>query len=60
MKIHQVGTEEAVASLHSSRSGLDQTEALRRLAEYGPNSVEALAGKPLWLVFIEEFSTFSP
>ena len=41
MKIHQMTVAEALASLRSHASGLGSAEAARRLAEYGPNAVEA-------------------
>lgn len=58
MKIHQISADEAAATLHSAASGLSGAEARRRQAEFGPNSVEKVAGKPVWLAFIQEFSHF--
>ena len=40
MKIQSLAVEEALASLHSSDSGLTADEAERRLPEYGANEVE--------------------
>ncbi len=58
MKVHQLTPEEAVASLRSSPAGLSAAEARRRQAEYGPNRVEELKGKPLALRFLGEFIHF--
>ena len=41
MKIHQMTVAEALASLHSRAAGLGSVEAAHRLAEYGPNVVQA-------------------
>jgi len=58
MKIHQLTPEQALASLNSGMSGLAPDEALRRLAEYGPNQVEAVRGEPRWLAFSRQFIHF--
>ncbi|MCM8594835.1 cation-transporting P-type ATPase [Accumulibacter sp.] len=60
MKIHQLSVAEAIASLQSRAEGLSTGEAGRRLAEYGPNSVEA-AGRPslAWRLGREYFHFFS-
>ena len=39
-------------------TGLSSPEALRRLAEYGPNRVEEVAGEPMLLRFLKEFTHF--
>jgi len=49
MKIHQLTVEEALASLHTQASGLDSTEAERRLLEYGPNRIREERRRPLLL-----------
>jgi len=56
MKIHHLGVDEALASLHSQRDGLDSAEAARRLAEYGENRIERLARPPLWRRLAKEFT----
>src|SRR5574343_547028 len=50
--------ESTLISLGSSASGLSAREAQRRLGEFGPNRVEAVAGEPLWLLFAREFGHF--
>ena len=42
----------------SGPKGLEEAEAVRRLAEYGANEVEKIAGKPLALTFAREFVNF--
>jgi magnesium-transporting ATPase (P-type) len=56
MKIHQVGLQEAVQSLHSSPNGLSSVEAERRLREFGPNRVEHVQGMPLAVRFLKAFT----
>ena len=58
MKIHQLSSVDAIASLKSTLSGLSHAEAERRLQEYGSNEVEKVIRKPLWLRLIKEFATF--
>jgi len=50
--------ETTLNSLGSSIHGLPESEARRRLGEFGPNRVEAVAGEPLWLLFAREFGHF--
>jgi sodium/potassium-transporting ATPase subunit alpha len=56
MKIHHFTVEEALASLRSGAEGLSPREAARRLAEYGPNSIEQVRRKSLPLRFIKGFT----
>ncbi len=58
MRIQQFSVEEAIASLRSTPQGLSSAEARRRLAEYGPNRMERIAGEPLALRFLKEFTHF--
>ena len=58
MQIHQLSAADAVASLNSSPRGLSSAQAARRLAEYGPNRVEEVAGEPMLLRFLKEFTHF--
>ncbi len=58
MKIHQLTAEEAIGSLRSDPQGLDQTEAGRRLLEYGPNRVEETAREHLAVRMLKEFTHF--
>ena len=58
MHIHRLTADEALSSLKSSPAGLLQTEAERRLAEFGPNHVEEVAREHLLLGFAREFTHF--
>src|SRR5512146_1419253 len=58
MKIHQRSAADAIASLNSSPHGLSSVEALRRLAEFGPNRVEEVARESTLLRFLKEFTHF--
>ena len=58
MKVHQLTVDQALASLASRPSGLTAAEALRRLAEFGPNRMEEVRGTPLILRFAGEFVHF--
>jgi magnesium-transporting ATPase (P-type) len=52
--ISELPVEDALASLKTSATGLDAAEAARRLQEFGPNRIEEVKGKPLWLRFLRE------
>ena len=58
MRIHRLTVAQALESLRSSPDGLSQVEAVRRLAEYGPNRVEEIAREPLWLRAARQFTHF--
>ena len=58
MKIIQVSAQQAIESLRSGAGGLASAEAARRLAEYGPNRVEEIAGEHLALRLAREFTHF--
>jgi calcium-translocating P-type ATPase len=58
MKIHQLSVAECFASLQSSADGLTESEALRRLAEYGRNEVEPPRRETALLAFAREFLHF--
>jgi magnesium-transporting ATPase (P-type) len=58
MRIHQLPPLDAIASLNSAATGLSRAEVERRLQEYGHNEVRKVTGKPLWLRFVKEFTTF--
>ena len=58
MKIQNLVVEEALASLHSSDSGLTAEEGQRRLSEYGSNEVEQVRGEPMLLRFAKGFTHF--
>jgi len=50
--------DQSLASLHTSARGLTQTEAQRRLAEFGRNHVEEVSPENLLLRFAREFTHF--
>ena len=58
MRIQKLSPSEAIASLQSAVTGLPAGQVERRLREYGRNEVASVAGKPMWLRFIREFTTF--
>lgn len=58
MKVHQLTVDQALASLASRPSGLDEAEARRRLLEFGPNRMEEIRGAPLALRLLGEFVHF--
>lgn len=58
MDIVSLSTTEVLTSLKTSERGLAPGEAVRRLREFGPNRIEEVAGRPLWLRFLREFTHF--
>ena len=58
MKIQRLSVADALASVNSTGRGLSQAEAERRLREFGANRVERVAGEPLLLRFVKEFTHF--
>jgi magnesium-transporting ATPase (P-type) len=58
MRIHQLSVEDALASLHSGPDGIGETEAKRRIAEFGPNQVESVEATPLLIRFLGQFTHF--
>ena len=58
MKLPHLDPDAALASLGSGRDGLNMAEARRRLAEYGPNVLEAVARERLWWRFARELGHF--
>ncbi|MES1997820.1 MAG: cation-transporting P-type ATPase, partial [Pseudomonadota bacterium] len=56
MKIHHLEAQAALASLNTAAAGLSAAEVARRFAEFGPNRVERVAGVPLPLRFLREFT----
>ena len=58
MRIHQLSVEDALVSLHSGPQGIDDAEAKRRLAEFGPNQVERVETTPLLTHFLHQFTHF--
>lgn len=58
MGIIRHSAAEVLSSLGSSMEGLSADEAAQRLAEFGPNRIEAVARTPLWLMLLQEFRHF--
>jgi calcium-translocating P-type ATPase len=58
MEIHQLSVEAALDSLGCNANGLSGSEAVRRLAEYGPNQIERIARKSVLLRLLREFVHF--
>jgi len=56
MRIHGLSAEQSLANLKTTAAGLTAAEALRRLAEFGPNHVEEVGREPLLLSFAREFT----
>jgi P-type Ca2+ transporter type 2C len=55
-EIYRLTTADALASLGTSPSGLSTAEAGARLARYGPNVLPSQPGKPLYRMFLENFT----
>jgi P-type Mg2+ transporter len=47
--------DDLLASLHTSREGLSSGEALRRLEEYGPNTISREKSRGAFSIFIAQF-----
>jgi sodium/potassium-transporting ATPase subunit alpha len=58
MHIHGLSVEQSLASLKTTAAGLAAPEAVRRLAEFGPNHVEEVGRENLLLGFAREFTHF--
>ena len=52
---HQLTAAELLKELGSSESGLSSADAEERLAQYGPNEIREIKGRPLILKFLENF-----
>ncbi|GAB4446409.1 MAG: cation-translocating P-type ATPase [Anaerolineales bacterium] len=52
---HTKSKDEAFAELHSAESGLSQKEAEARLAQYGPNEIQAAHRVSPWEILFEQF-----
>ncbi|NDH48863.1 MAG: hypothetical protein EBX99_13750, partial [Acidimicrobiia bacterium] len=55
---HQAHRDAVVARLVSSIDGLSSDEVRRRLAEHGPNALDAEARMPAWKKFVLQFKDF--
>jgi len=58
MKINNLTVEEVLYDLNTSKDGLADSEAQRRLVEFGYNEIEEKRKKPLILRFFDQFSHF--
>jgi sodium/potassium-transporting ATPase subunit alpha len=58
MDIVNLPIPEVLTSLKTSERGLASAEAGRRLREFGPNRIEEVKARPLWLRFLREFTHF--
>jgi len=54
---HNLGADEAIAKLRSSRSGLSAAEAEDRLRQHGPNELTEKGKRPPILVFLRQFAS---
>ncbi|HUU65226.1 MAG TPA: HAD-IC family P-type ATPase, partial [Dehalococcoidales bacterium] len=52
---HLVRPDEALQALNSKRSGLTETEAKSRLAQYGPNELKGKKKTPPIMIFLRQF-----
>ena len=58
MKINELTREDVFRTLVTSSQGLSGEEAGRRLAEFGPNAIQAARRRPLPLRFLGQFTHF--
>jgi magnesium-transporting ATPase (P-type) len=52
---HAQTADDVLRGLHAGSAGLDSTEAVRRLAEYGPNSLPDAPPQPAWRRLLRQF-----
>jgi len=52
---HSLSTEQVFAHLQSTLAGLTSAEAARRLAEHGPNELQAAHRISPWVILLEQF-----
>lgn len=55
---HTLELSDVYSSLEASREGLTQTEAARRLTEYGTNELSEKKKISPWIIFLEQFKNF--
>jgi sodium/potassium-transporting ATPase subunit alpha len=58
MKIHNLTKEEVLQTLLTSENGISEEEAKKRFLEFGPNEIEEVGKKPLFIKFIKQFTHF--
>ena len=56
MEIVNLSVADVLTSLKTSARGLSGSEAAARLRAFGPNRIEEVKGRPLWLRFLGEFT----
>jgi Ca2+-transporting ATPase len=52
---YKMAVEEVVRDLDTTEDGLSESEAGRRLSQYGKNVLKAKIKMPLWLLFLSQF-----
>ncbi len=57
-EFHSLGVEDALSELKSSRSGLSEEEAAKRLQRYGPNELHRERKESLLALFLNQFKNF--
>ena len=60
MNIHRVPLAEAFEVVRSAPAGLSSGEAVRRLAEYGPNRIQKAAREPAYVRLLASSFVSSP
>lgn len=58
MQIHRLSPDEALRALGTSDQGLSETEAARRLEEFGPNELRAAEKIPYLAMLAKQFTHF--
>ncbi|HEX6426279.1 MAG TPA: calcium-translocating P-type ATPase, PMCA-type [Niastella sp.] len=55
MNWHTSTTEDVFKELQSSRDGLSTDEVAKRIQQYGPNQLQEIKKKPVWVLFAMQF-----
>src|SRR5512145_614522 len=58
MRIHHLTVEDSLRSLRTTPEGLTDLEAARRFREFGPNRIERVKRKSVYVLFFREFFHF--
>ncbi|MCX5718712.1 MAG: cation-transporting P-type ATPase, partial [Nitrospirae bacterium] len=56
MKINNLSKEDVLRSLVTSKNGLTEEEARKRLIEFGPNEIKEVKKTSLSMKFIKQFT----